>query len=273
MAPEYLRTGRAEPASDLFSVGVMLHEGLSGEKPFRGGTTGAIVYTIIHDEPRPLDDTVFDGVSPSVKALANRLLAKDPSARFGNATEAARALRAAKNPTWIAPLDDATVALPGRLGSRSGGTLAGGNPLRSWWRWALGLALVLLAAGGSFWMLRRNTVPAVPVVNTHINDVVLEEAEHQLDTKPEHALKLAQEIIDATPDSVPVDPDAYALKMAALYKMNLIELLDTAANEARDRKVSGTEILKNAKFRAMLDHERTRKKLPAELRERLLKGC
>ncbi len=44
MAPEYLRTGVAEPASDLFSVGVMLHEGLSGEKPFRGGTTGAIVY-------------------------------------------------------------------------------------------------------------------------------------------------------------------------------------------------------------------------------------
>jgi hypothetical protein len=273
MAPEYLRTGRAEPASDLFSVGVMLHEGLSGEKPFRGGTTGAIVYTIIHDEPRSLEDTVFDGVSPSVKALANRLLAKDPSARFGNAIEAARALRAAKNPTWIAPLDDATVALPGRPRSRSGGILTGANPPRPWKSWALGLVLILIAAGGSFWVLPRKSPPVAPVLNTHINDVVLQEAERQMDAKPEHALKLAQEVIDATPDSVPVDPDAYALKMAAPYKLNLIELLDTAANEARDRKVSGLEILKNAKFRAMLDHERTRKKLPAELRERLLKGC
>jgi serine/threonine-protein kinase len=103
MAPEYLRTGAAQAASDLFSVGVMLHEGLTGEKPFSGGTTGAIVYTIIHDEPRPLDDTVFEGVSPSVRALAARLLAKDPQARFAGAAEAAKALRAAKNPTWMTP--------------------------------------------------------------------------------------------------------------------------------------------------------------------------
>jgi predicted Ser/Thr protein kinase len=270
MAPEYLRTGSAEPASDLFSVGVMLHEGLSGEKPFRGGTTGAMVYTIIHDEPRPLDDTVFEGVSPSVRALATRLLAKDPATRFSSATEAAKALRAAKNPTWIAPLDDATVALPGRASSRSGATPAATGSRRRWVAWGLGLAVA--AAGTGLWFLRHPPEPVLPAMNTHINDVVLNEAEVQLDTHPEHALKLAQEVIDATPDSAPVDPDAYALKIAALYKMNLIELLETATNEARERKVSGQEMLKNAKFRAMLDREKTRKKLTPELKERLLKG-
>lgn len=271
MAPEYLRTGHAEPASDLFSVGVMLHEGLTGEKPFRGGTTGAMVYTIIHDEPRPLEDTVFEGVSPSVKALATRLLAKDPAARFPGAAEAAKALRAAKNPTWIAPLDDATVALPGRTGSRTASSARGQRPRRPWMMATLGLSLLLAGTTG-FWLSRRPPVPPLPQVNTHINDVVLNEAANQLDARPEHALKLAQEVIDATPDAVSVDPDAYALKIAALYKMNLLELLEAAANEARDRKVSGQEMLKNAKLRAMLDHERTRKKLPPELRDRLLRG-
>ncbi len=271
MAPEYLRTGRAEPASDLFSVGVMLHEGLCGERPFSGGTTGAMVYTIIHDEPRSLEDTVFEGVSPSVKALAARLLAKDPAARFPSAADAAKALRAARNPTWIAPLDDATVALPGRTGSRTGPTTGSPKSRRPWVLATLGLSMILAAAVG-YRVLRRPPVPPLPQVNARINDVVLNEAASQLDAHPEHALNLAQEIIDATPDAVPVDPDAYALKIAALYRMNLLELLESAANEARERKVDGRELLKNAKFRAMLDHEKTRKKLSPELRGRLLQG-
>ena len=275
MAPEYLRTGVAQTASDLFSVGVMLHEGLSGEKPFRGGTTGAIVYTIIHDEPRSLDDTVFEGVSPSVRALVARLLAKDPLARFSSATEATRALRAAKNPTWQAPLDDATVALPGHT---RGGSLIEPNPASHPWRhlpWVLtALACAIALAAGTWIATHRNPAPQLPTVNTHINDVVLDEAASQLETHPEHALKLAQEVIDATPETSPVDPDAYAIKIAALYKMNLIELLETAANEARDRKVSGQEMLKNARFQDMLkkEHARPNKKLSAELRERLSKG-
>ncbi|MBK9795045.1 MAG: serine/threonine protein kinase [Holophagaceae bacterium] len=272
MAPEYLRTGRAEPASDLFSVGVMLHEGLSGGKPFRGSTTGAIVYTIIHDEPHPLEDTVFEGVSPSVKALSSRLLAKDPAARFPGATEAARALRAAKNPAWIAPLDDATTALPGRTSSpgRAVTPTPGRARPRAWW--GLSAALALALVGGGTWVWRRKPTPPVPAVNTRINDVVLGEAERQLDARPEHALKLAQEVIDATPDNLPVDPDAYALKIAALYKMNLLELFEATVSEARDRKVRGQELRQNAKFKAMLEREKTRKKLSPELRERIQAG-
>ena len=274
MAPEYLRTGVAQSASDLFSVGVILHEGLSGEKPFRGGTTGAIVYTIIHDEPRPLEETVFEGVSPSVRALVARLLAKDPLARFSSATEAARALRAAKNPTWQAPLDDATVALPGHStrDTRSASARVNRSRLLPWTITVL--ACVAALAAGTWIATHRNPAPQLPPVNTHINDVVLDEAAAQVEAHPEHALKLAQEIIDATPETSPVDPDAYAIKIAALYKMNLIELLETAANEARDRTIDGHEMLKNARFQDMLkkEHARPNKKLSAELRARLAKG-
>jgi hypothetical protein len=271
MAPEYLRTGQAEPASDLFSVGVMLHEGLCGERPFSGGTTGAMVYTIIHDEPRPLEDTVFDGVSPSVKALSSRLLAKHPAARFASATEAARALRAAKNPTWVAPLDDATVSLAGRGSGRAGGPPRS-KRLHPWMGRLLAIGLLAGLVGTGIWMLRKRPAPVAPPPSTHLNDVVLDEAARQLEANPEHALKLVQEVLDATPDMAPMDPDAYALKMAALYKMNLIELLESTADEARERKVGAPELRKNAKFRAMLEREKTRKKLPPDLRERLLTG-
>jgi serine/threonine protein kinase len=273
MAPEYLRTGVALPASDLFSVGVMLHEGLSGEKPFQGGTTGAIVYTIIHGAPPELDQGVFEGVSPSLRDLVARLLAKDPEARLASAADAARALRAAKHPGWVAPLDDATVALTGHSGSRAKGK-SRRSRAKVWLPWTLAALAGLVALGALAWNLfdPDPAGPALPPVNTHIQDVVLNEAAAQLETKPEHALKLAQDVIDATPDGAAVDPDAYALKMAALYKLNLIEMLETAANEAREKQVSGLEILKNAKFRAMLEREKARKKLPPGLRERLLKG-
>jgi serine/threonine protein kinase len=270
MAPEYLRTGKAQPASDLFSVGVMLHEGLSGEKPFRGSTTGAMVYTIIHDEPMSLEDTAFEGVSPSVKALTNRLLAKDPDLRFSSAGEAAKALRAAKNPAWIAPLDDATVSLASR---RGGVSSASSKPKHAWTGRLMVSALVLAMAATGLWMLRKRAPVPTPAVNAHINDVVLEEAERQMDTKPEHALKLVQEVIDATPDTTPVDPDAYALKMAIYYRLGLMEMLEATAQEARDKKVSGAEMLKNAKFKAMLERDKAHgRKLSADLRDRLLKG-
>jgi hypothetical protein len=203
----------------------------------------------------------------------SRLLSKEPSVRFANATEAAKALRAAKNPTWIAPLDDATVTLSGRQGSRSQATAAAPTSSRHAAVWVLGLGLVLASGVGAYRLWRGRPLPPASTMNTHINDVVLEEAARQLDAKPEHALKLVQEVIDATPDNQPVDPDAYALKMAIYYRMGLMEMLEATAQEAQDKKVSGTEMLKNAKFKAMLEKDRAHgHKLVPELRERLLKG-
>lgn len=269
MAPEYLRTGKSQPASDLFSVGVILHEGLSGERPFAAPSSGAMVYTILHDEPQPLEDTVIEGVSPSVKALASRLLAKNPSSRFATATDAARALRAARNPSWTAPLDDATLALATPSGRRA----AAGKPRPDWTLWIVGLMVMGLATWIGLLGLRKKADPALPAANARINDVVLEEAARQMDARPEHALKLVQEVIDATPENQPADPDAYALKMAIYYRMNLMELLEATEQEARDRKVSGIEMLKNAKFRAMLEKDKVHgRKLAPELRERLLKA-
>ncbi|MDE3246059.1 MAG: serine/threonine protein kinase, partial [Acidobacteriota bacterium] len=144
MAPEYLRTGKASPQSDQFSVGVLLYEALAGVKPFPGETTGAVVYSIIHDLPRPLDPECLQGVSPAVRTLVERALSKEPGERFAATGDLAKALRSAKNPLW-STTGDATVVLdkpkPGTTER-----VKMDVPHAPRWPWALGLAAVAIGA-------------------------------------------------------------------------------------------------------------------------------
>jgi serine/threonine-protein kinase len=144
MAPEYIRNGAAEPGSDLFAVGVMLYEGLSGRKPFAGDTTATILYRVVHEDPQPLDPRDLQGVSPKVGALLARALAKHPRNRFADAEVMARALRSARDPAWAGlEGDEATVFL-------SRPSTPGPRRHRAW---ALALGL-LVAAGLGAWAFR-----------------------------------------------------------------------------------------------------------------------
>jgi serine/threonine-protein kinase len=109
MAPEYIRTGRPDPRSDLFAVGVMLYEALSGRKPFSGDTTPTILYKIVNEPPEPLDTAGLVDISPSVRSVLDRVLCKNPDERYQSAEDLARALRSAKDPTWTG---QAAVAAP-----------------------------------------------------------------------------------------------------------------------------------------------------------------
>jgi serine/threonine-protein kinase len=111
MAPEYIREGRATAQSDLFAVGVMLYECLAGRKPFQGDTTTTILFKIVSDPPPPIDPEAIHGISPSIRTVLDRALAKDPAARIQTADDLARALRACKDPTWSGALDEATAVL------------------------------------------------------------------------------------------------------------------------------------------------------------------
>jgi len=111
MAPEYIRTGKPDPRSDLFAVGVMLYEVLSGRKPFAGDTTPTILYKIVNEAPEPIDYQNLQGISPSIRTVLDRSLAKDPEERFQTADDLGKALRAAKDPTWQGEVEEATSRL------------------------------------------------------------------------------------------------------------------------------------------------------------------
>ncbi len=111
MAPEYIRTGKPDPRSDLFAVGVMLYECLSGRKPFAGDTTPTVLYKIVNEEPDPIETEKLQGISPAIRSVLDRALCKNPDERFQTAEELARALRSAKDPSWVGQVEEATTVL------------------------------------------------------------------------------------------------------------------------------------------------------------------
>jgi hypothetical protein len=86
MSPEQVRGESVDRRSDLYSLGIVLFELLTGELPFHAPTPFAIVMKQIHDAP-PLDGPQAAGIPKPLLDLLRRLLAKERDARFQSATE------------------------------------------------------------------------------------------------------------------------------------------------------------------------------------------
>jgi hypothetical protein len=96
MAPEYLESGRATPSADLFAVGVVLYEILSGgRKPFTADTPTGILNAILRQPPAPLDPGAVGDLPGGFPDIVARTLAKDPADRYPSAAALAAAIRSA----------------------------------------------------------------------------------------------------------------------------------------------------------------------------------
>jgi eukaryotic-like serine/threonine-protein kinase len=94
MSPEQTRGEPATPQSDVWSLGVLLHELITGRRPFASDSSDALIYGIRNDDPPPIDSLRPD-VPPRLAAVVARCLHKDPADRFASAAEVGRALREA----------------------------------------------------------------------------------------------------------------------------------------------------------------------------------
>jgi eukaryotic-like serine/threonine-protein kinase len=100
MSPEQVLGKTLDGRSDLFSVGVMLYEMVTGERPFEGQSITTIMYKIVHETPIPprkLDSTIHPGLSAAIE----KSLAKSAEERFPNGAELARAVQNFENASVI----------------------------------------------------------------------------------------------------------------------------------------------------------------------------
>ena len=96
MSPEQVRGLAIDAGSDIFSLGAVLYEMLSGRRPFQRDSPISELHAIVHDEPTPL--RLPTGCPPALGQLVARCLAKTPRMRFASARDlgfSLQALRAA----------------------------------------------------------------------------------------------------------------------------------------------------------------------------------
>jgi serine/threonine-protein kinase len=92
-APEQARGDRVDKRADIFSLGVLLYEMLTGTWPFRGKTTIDVRHAVLHDSPRPISELRSSPIPPRLQQIIDKALAKEPKDRFQNMEDFRNELR------------------------------------------------------------------------------------------------------------------------------------------------------------------------------------
>ena len=153
LSPEQALGERPDERSDLFSLGVVLYELLTGRHPFHGSGERITAHEIRHLEPPSLRDT-NPAVSPELERIVQRCLEKAPERRFSGVGQLARALEHVLGSAGLAELDALVLQALARRGLAPA---RGAGDIRS----AAGRRSVALRLAGVSASLRTERVAAV----------------------------------------------------------------------------------------------------------------
>lgn len=95
MAPEQAKGHKIDHRSDIYSVGVIMYQALTGELPFTGSHPAELIQKLTTNQPPPMREFV-EGIPGSVEALVLKALAKEPSDRFPSMHSLASAIERLK---------------------------------------------------------------------------------------------------------------------------------------------------------------------------------
>ena len=86
MSPEQAMGREVDSRSDIFCLGIVLYEMLTGAYPFQGEYTAAVLHSIVHDDPKPV--ARYDpNIPAAMQQVIDKALKKDPASRYQNAGE------------------------------------------------------------------------------------------------------------------------------------------------------------------------------------------
>ena len=147
ISPEQLEGGAGDARSDVFALGIVLYELVTGTNPFQGPTPASTAARILTFEP-PAPSRVNPIFPAALDAIAARCLRKDPAARYASAAEALADLD-----RLAAALAAGEAGMPAAHQERTGSAARADTPARAWWRThqRIVIAVVAVLAIGNWW--------------------------------------------------------------------------------------------------------------------------